>query len=199
MQDQHDQDFGMEILRSIRLDDGSVEPYATFSRVEARLPDGREWNENPLVSVRPAAAVLVFNEATRHLTFVRQGRIGTGGRKVTEAPAGGIDPGEDPQDAASREVEEETGLTLVGIKWLATYNVSPGYSDEVMHCFIAVGTPGGTRSAEDAHVELVEVLLDDLERLIESTRRGGDGKTLMLLLLLAHDLRTNPELLENIR
>lgn len=67
----------------------------------------------------------------------RAGLIDTRDAWSMEAPAGLIDGDEPPEDAARREVEEETGLRPLRIEAAGLYHSSPGASTEVVRCFVA--------------------------------------------------------------
>ena len=97
-------------------------------------------------------------------------------------PAGRLEPGEDPREAARRELEEETGYEAGELVELGSFYATPGYSDEVMHLYAALKL---TRRA--AHPEVGEVL-----RVVEVDPReylssGGvrDLKSVAALLLCA--------------
>ena len=127
----------------------------------------------------PAVAIVPVSGDT--VTLVRQERVPAGG-KVLELPAGGVDDGEAPLAAARRELQEETGLH--GGDWTetATFFMSPGYTDEKMHLFIATGLERGTPSPEGSEdLELVDVPVAEIPSLLE---RIEDSKTLIGLLQL---------------
>lgn len=86
---------------------------------------------------RPAAvAVLVVCPETNEYLVVEQNRPPLN-YKTYEIPAGLIDKGEDFSVAASRELEEETGLRInaMYLKWVNSFVTSPGFSDERIHLY----------------------------------------------------------------
>src|SRR5690349_1175799 len=66
-----------------------------------------------------------------------------------ELPAGHIDPGEKPANAAKRELLEETGLTATQWKRALKFYVSPGILDETMEVYLATGLTQGKAQLED--------------------------------------------------
>lgn len=70
------------------------------------------------------------------LVLVRQTRAGAGGRTL-ELPAGSIEDGESPAEAAARELVEECGLAAGAWRELGTFWAAPDYSTEHVHAFEA--------------------------------------------------------------
>ena len=56
-----------------------------------------------------------------------------------EIPAGGIEPGETPEEAATRETIEETGWAPGPLRHLVTYQPTNGLSDQRFHIYLAAG------------------------------------------------------------
>ena len=85
--------------------------------------------------------------------MVRQYRVATG-RMLLEIPAGGLDLGpdgskEDPERAARRELEEETGLVADHWRKLGEAFSAPGFTEELMHLYLATGL---RPASADGHV-----------------------------------------------
>jgi ADP-ribose pyrophosphatase len=107
---------------------------------------------------------------------------------LLEFPAGTLEPGEDPESCAKRELLEETGHEALTVERLASIYPAPGYASEVMHIFLATARPAGKDSPEvDEEVELVLV---DIDELLERIRAGEvrDAKTVVGALLAAERL-----------
>ncbi len=86
-----------------------------------------------IVEHKPAVAVIALKES--QMLFVRQMRPAVGLAPL-EIPAGLIEPGEDPLEAARRELAEETGLSG-DLAYLFSFYVSPGFTDEKAYVFLA--------------------------------------------------------------
>ncbi len=106
--------------------------HVTLDRVE--LEDGSE-SMREVVRHPGGAAVLPLTEEGE-VCLVRQFRYAYG-REILEIPAGKLEPGEDPQAAALRELEEECGLRAGRVEDLGSIYPSVGYVDEVIHIYLA--------------------------------------------------------------
>jgi ADP-ribose pyrophosphatase len=103
---------------------------------------------------------------------------------IWEIPAGRLDPGEQPEACARRELAEETGMRAERLERLTTFYTTPGFTDERIHLFVASGlTVGATDREPDEFLELCPTPWSVIMGLIE---RGEimDGKTLVALLYL---------------
>lgn len=83
--------------------------------------------------IRHAGSVGILVTRGEAVLLVEQERPATG-MSTWEVPAGLIDAGESPAEAARREAAEEVGLTGE-LKLIARFYTSPGYSDEETHLF----------------------------------------------------------------
>jgi len=102
---------------------------------------------------------------------------------LVEAVAGGIDDGESPEQAAQRELAEETGFAAGRLRRLAGGYSSPGFCTEFMHIYLAEDlTPMAAQPDDDEAIEVVVVPLASVPAMIE---RGDirDVKTIAALLL----------------
>lgn len=149
-------------------------------RDRVRLPDGREgvreWIDH-------SGAVLVVAQLDDgRLVFVRQFRYPVG-RVLLELPAGRIDPGEDPEACARRELREETGFEARRWQRLGTIDPCVGYSNERIEIFLArdLTAVGAQPDAE----EFLEIVFVSPEKAEKSVRDGGvtDAKTIAALFL----------------
>lgn len=154
-----------------------------------RLPGG-DVAEREVVRHPGAVAVLPLlpGEEGPEVVLVRQYRYAAG-EGVWEVPAGTLEPGEEPADCARRELEEETGLRAGALEPLGRIYTSPGFTDEVVHLFVAPEPDPGSPSPEDD--ERLEPRRLSLRRARELVERGSivDAKTVCALLRV----RAGPE------
>lgn len=137
-----------------------------------------------------AAVILAVEDG--HVLLVEQYRVPLG-RNCIELPAGLIGDeteGEDPLEAAGRELEEETGYRAAKLASLGEYYSSPGMVSESFTLVRAsnltkVGDGGGT-DGEDITVH--RVALSELPQFLESKRADNIGVDVRLLLLLGSQL-----------
>lgn len=106
-------------------------------------------------------------------------------RYLYEVPAGRLEKNEPPDDCARRELREETGCEAERVEHLVTIYTTPGFTDERIHLFMAVGL----RRGETAHEadEFIEVETMLLSRALSLVERGEiqDAKTALALLYVA--------------
>jgi 8-oxo-dGDP phosphatase len=101
---------------------------------EVTMPDGGTAMRDCLR--HPGAAAVVAVGDDRRVLLLYQYRHAVG-RKLWEIPAGLLDPGESPAQAASRELAEEVDLAAANLVPLLEIEPCPGYSNEVVHVFLA--------------------------------------------------------------
>lgn len=154
-----------------------------FETVSVRGPAGVPMD---LDMVRhPGAATilpLLGDDDSPRVVMIRTHRFAPD-RVLWELPAGTLEPGEDPQVAAGRELEEETGYAAATISPIGRFYTTPGLTDEVMHAFAARGlTAVGQRLEADESI-VVHVL--PASRVLEMLDAGEipDAKTMLTLLL----------------
>jgi ADP-ribose pyrophosphatase len=124
----------------------------TFYEDDVRLADGTRAQRE--VVAHPGAVAIVAVDDTGNVVLVRQWRHAVG-RALWELPAGTRDADEAPARTAERELAEETGLRASRIAPLATAPLTPGYSTEVMHFFLATGlTDGPTNRDADERMDV---------------------------------------------
>jgi ADP-ribose pyrophosphatase len=135
-------------------------------------------------------AILAIDDEDRVL-LVRQFRVAVG-EALLEVPAGTLDVAddgsiEDPELAAPRELEEETGMRAGSWRLIARFYTAPGFASELMHLYLATDLrpADGDRLVpdEDEHLILERV---PWREAVAAAERGElrDGKTLVALLWL---------------
>lgn len=99
-----------------------------------RLPNGRESTRE--VADHPGGVAIVALDGEDNVLLVEQYRY-VFSRVLEEIPAGKLERGEDPREAALRELREETGAIPARLSDLGTLLVSPGCYGEVLHLYLA--------------------------------------------------------------
>lgn len=147
--------------------------------IESVVCDGRAYT---YVKRPDAAAVLVLRDG--YVLLVQQYRPSVG-HWVLELPAGRIEPGEAPSEAARRELREETGYIARLWENLGWFYPSCGYTNEKIHLFKATHLEKGEPELDDGEdIELSWHAVRDLQRM---ARCGSiyDSKILVALGRLA--------------
>jgi len=134
-----------------------------------RLANGHEIERFHLIRGPHWAAVLCLTEH-REVVLVRQYRHGLGGPSL-ELPAGVLEPGEAPVDAARRELREESGFEAESIEPLICVAPEPARNSTRAHFFFARGAARVAELALD-HSEELEVVLVPVAELLDLIDRG---------------------------
>ena len=153
--------------------------FLTIKRDRVRLPNGKEAER--VVVRHPGAACVLAVTADGRVVLVRQWRHPTG-EALLEVPAGKLDAGEDPAVCALRELAEETPYAADRVEKLAEFYTAPGFCDEVMHLYRAVGLSQTSTLSPDQD-EFVETVLLDRAAVRRALDDGSirDAKTLIAL------------------
>ncbi len=124
------------------------------------------------------SAVMMAVDAQRRILLVRQYRL-PANANLWELPAGRLDPGEKPLQAARRELIEETGYSARRWKKLISFYPSPGYVSEKMTIFLATElTAGEAQPMDDERIESRWFSAKQVEQMIRSNKIE-DGKTVI--------------------
>jgi ADP-ribose pyrophosphatase len=172
--------------------------YLDFRIVTIERADGSRATRD-IVGHPGAVAIVAIDEADRVL-LVRQWRVAAGAA-LLEIPAGTLDVDaatattEDPDTAAARELEEETGYRAGRWEKLGSFWTAPGFATELMHLYLAteLRPADGERAGpdEDERLELERMPWRDA---VAAADRGdiSDAKSLVGLYRLARRMGDSP-------
>ncbi|CAM3122084.1 NUDIX hydrolase [Paenibacillus lupini] len=139
------------------------------------MPDGRTATRE-IVKHPGAAAVMALLDGK--LLVVEQFRKPLEKFQI-EIPAGKLDAGEDPLEAAARELEEETGYRADSLKLVSAFFTSPGFADEKLYLYFADQVTLGTQHTdEDEYLQVEAITLEQAEAYI-AEGRISDAKTVL--------------------
>lgn len=131
-----------------------------------RLPNG-DTSDREIVEHGSAIVVVPIDDHGRIL-MVRQYRKAIE-QALLELPAGGMDPGETPEEAVLREMQEETGFLPRKLEALGGFYTAPGFCQEYLHLFLATDlTPSKLAQDHDENVEVEPVTWDQAMALLDS-------------------------------
>jgi len=141
------------------------------------LPIGLEGTFGVIRHPGASLAVPVLDDG--RVVILRQYRFAVAGR-LLEFPAGTLDEGEDPLATMERELQEEAGYSASRWDSLGAMVPCPGYSDEVIHLFLAreltpLEEPPAGDDDEDMEVLLMEP--GELDAVLASGEEALDGKS----------------------
>lgn len=148
-------------------------------RDEILLPNGNKGVRE--VIRHPGAVCVVPVTDDGNVIFVNQFRYAF--NKVTlEVPAGKLEKGEDPLEAAMRELSEETGLSAKNVVYLGELYTTPALIDEVIHMYLATDLVKGEQHLDED--EFINTLEMPLSEAVEKVMNGEikDAKTQTILL-----------------
>ncbi len=131
------------------------------------------------------AAVLAVDD-NQDMYFVRQFRYPYG-EEMIEIPAGKLNEGETPLECAKRELLEETGLMADKWEYVGVFRPSPGYTDELLHIYIARELSESTQNLDDD--EFLDVEKYNILKVIKKIEKGEimDAKTVIAIYKYAMD------------
>lgn len=139
---------------------------------------GRQtWRE---VVLHPGAAAIIPVNDDGQILFVRQYRYAVG-EALLEIPAGKLDPGEDPDTCAARELTEETGYRAGRLQKLGAVHTTPGFCNETIHLYLADHLiPAHQHLDTDEFLDVVPLPIQEVRRLMAAGELH-DAKTLAAL------------------
>lgn len=144
---------------------------------DAYLPDGRACKREIVEHSGGAAVLCVLGGK---IAFVKQYRYAYG-EAILEIPAGKVEQGEDPRDAARRELEEEAGVRADVLQKIAEIFPSPGYTDEIIHVYRAENAVESRQRLDDGEFLSVEWLEEAEAKKRLFSGEFKDAKTIVAL------------------
>lgn len=169
-----------ELLNHERVYDGKV---FDVDRDKVRMPNGRAVTVD--VVRHPKSVVLIPVPEPGHVILIRQYRYAVNAF-LWELPAGSVDDGESPEQAARRECHEEIGKVPATVVRMAAMFPTPGYCDEEMVFFRLSSLEEPTEAAALDEDEDIEAKTFELREAREMIRRGEitDMKTVAGLAMI---------------
>jgi ADP-ribose pyrophosphatase len=166
----------VEVLATKRIYDGKV----VNLRVDTlRAPNGRVHDVE--VVEHEQAVVAIVRPRPNEMLLVRQYRHPLG-REHWEVVAGVMNPGESPEEAAARELREETGYIAHRVERLWSAYPAPGFCEELLHfCAVEGYDIGEPQPDEDEDIELGIFSLAELWRMVRADELP-DAKTQVAVL-----------------
>jgi len=143
--------------------------------------DGRQTTREIVEHIDCIGVVAIDED--NNVLLVRQYRKAIE-KDLLEIPAGGIDPGETPEEAVVREMQEETGYLPGRVERLGGFYSSPGFLTEYLHLYLATElTPSRLHAEDTAGITLVRVPVADIEGMLDNAA-FEDGKSIAGLRIL---------------
>jgi ADP-ribose pyrophosphatase len=155
---------------------------------QVRLDDGRVANREVVEHPGGVAVVPVYGDS---VILVRQFRIAIG-RELLELPAGRIEPGERPEVAVLRELEEEVGFRAEKLIPVCEFYSCVGFSNEKTCIFLAFNLKKTHTDTEwDERIETIILPLEEIEDRL-ANKEFEDSKTIIGLRELLAYIAANP-------
>ena len=148
-----------------------------------RLPGGAT-TQREILEHSPAVVIVPIDHEGRIL-LVRQYRKAAE-RPLLEAPAGGLEPGESPEEGVLRELREEVGFTADKLQQMTGFWMVPGFCTEYMYAYLATDLSESPLSPDED--ELIQVVPTHMLEIPDMIRSGyiEDGKSIAAILMAMH-------------
>lgn len=157
-------DFMEDTLSKKTIYEGKI---ITVETHQVKLADGKEGFRE--IVNHPGGVCVLARDKDNRILMVRQFRKPME-EAYLELPAGKLEIDLTPEENAHKELEEETGFKTKNFKSLGAYASSPGYSDEMIHLFVAEELIPGVKGGDDD--EFIDIIRLTDEEFMEGIRKG---------------------------
>ena len=144
-------------------------PFLHIHEDDVSLPDGGE-SKRIVVTHVGAVSIIALTEE-KELLLVRQYRYPLG-LETIEIPAGKLEANEEPIATAKRELEEETGYTCKSLELLGSHATEPGFTNVIIHQFLATGLEKLKVALEHDEEEFIELLTVTKDQALTMVKTG---------------------------
>lgn len=149
---------------------------------QVQFPNGQIIEQHHLLDFERPAVIIVVEDEDERILMVRVCRYTTG-NTAWELPAGGVEDGETPIEAAQREAMEETGYVCEDYAQLYTYYPMNGIANKQFHIFRCRAVRQAGEFDPDEISEIRWYSKGEIHQMIRE-QKIEDGPTLTAILLL---------------
>lgn len=168
--------FEEKTMKSERIYEGRI----INLRVDTVELSNKKYSKREIVE-HPGAVGIIAITKDDEVILVKQYRKPVEDT-LLEIPAGKLEPKENPQECAIRELEEETGFATDNVEKILEFYTTPGFSNEVMHIYIAKDLKEGTVNLDDdENIQIIKLPIDEVLYKIK-TGEIKDAKTIIGIL-----------------
>ncbi len=154
----------------------------TVNKNTYELPNGKQIKDYIMLHNRPVAMIFAITNEQK-IVLIKEYKPGSG-KVVTQLPAGYVDDKETPEEAAKRELAEETGHTAKKFVKLGTLFSSSGKMTATVTCFMAEHAKKEQAQKLDEHeeVDVFTASLDEAQKMVETgIIDSGDSAAFILM------------------